>query len=106
MNRRRWVAGLIELTGNLIIHLGHGAHMLAEHLDPATDEDDDEGDEPGDITTTIDGDHTHHVPTAERDKHILTDDCPCIPKVTGFASTGHGDHWTLTHNPLDPTEET
>ena len=100
MNARRWVAGLIEITGNLIVHLGHGAHMLADALDP----DDDPTPTPGRWTAIQDGDHIHTMPTRDAIEHTLSDDCPCGPALECL-QTGRGDVWKVSHHQLDPEDE-
>lgn len=95
---RRWVAGLVECVALVVDHLGQGLALLAETIDPDAVVRD--GDTPPTSTTVVDGEHTHHLP-GDGTGHRLSEDCPCVPRITGFAATGSGDRWTYTHNDLE-----
>ena len=100
------LAGAVEIAANAAEHVSAGLQAVAEWLDPG----DDEGatvvftPDPAALTRYVDGDHVHLVPTADTREHDLSDDCPCHPRTTGFATTGKGDRWELTHNRLDQEE--
>lgn len=127
---RRWLAGLLELTGDLIQHIGYvvshvgdGLEAIADHLHPTTEPDTDEdiadedGSEPtrtfdianpGQASTAgwarvIDGDHIHYLPLADSIDHDRSDDCPCGPAMR-CQQTGRGDVWHIGHHRLAPTD--
>ena len=100
---RYWLAGAVEIVANAAEHVSAGLQAVAEWLDPDSDDEPAQID-PSALTRYVDGDHVHLVPTTDTREHDLTDDCPCRPRTTGFATTGKGDRWELTHNRLDQEE--
>lgn len=110
---RRWAAGLLELTGDLIqqvgyvlAHVGDGIEAIADHLDPRppTQDDTDETGPAPKWACVVDGDHIHYVPTTDVFHHVRSDDCPCGPAMR-CEQTGRGDIWHIRHHRLTPSTE-
>lgn len=112
---RRWLAGLLELLGDLIqqlgyllAHVGDGLEHVADRVDPdPTPQHSSEHVDPARAgwTCVIIGDHIHHIPTRDAITHDRDDDCPCGPTAR-CQQTGAGDVWHITHHRLTDLEET
>lgn len=116
---RRWAAGLLELTGDLIqqvgyvlAHVGDGIEAIADHLDPGPHPpmpDADGKPARAGWVRVIDGDHIHYVPLGDSIDHDRSEYCPCGPAAR-LQMTGRGDVWHIGHHRLAPdttsTEET
>lgn len=108
LTARRWLAGLIEIAGDLAervaylwAHVGDGLQAAADHLAPAPPKTPTP--EPA-WTAVVDGDHIHYLPTRDSIPHDRTDDCACGPSMR-CEQTGRGDVWHIRHHRLTPDTE-